>query len=428
MIRLALTLLLVKGSGSTELTPEGYAEILATNSPEKKEEFIETVVTQQLHGYVTSDEGLKNFAATAPASWPLLLSQLNGAPWLCGGATGRLCDNPLTAPLNPQGWASVLRANETARGVFARRIAVERLHAKVTNDQELMDWARTAPDTFDAALAEPAQRWLAPSSKKLSSSAAGRRVRGLGFCDAALDLAYMNAASSRQSVIELVVSAFHDDPGFQWVIGSEQGSAGQYVRYITWIARLVAHVVPAVGGTALGAVSDEALLGVALLLPPGADLEDAGLGKLTGDQGPVGSPPFQPNKATQSKDVLAWATAARRRDRALGRSTGETHRALAPMPHWYLWILGVHPESQGRGVGAALLAEIQTMQDRDRVPCYLETSKWTNVQIYSKKSFKLERDFVVLAKDKKGQIHDRFDLDGGMHAMIRFPNAGIAKL
>ena len=28
--------------------------------------------------------------------------------------------------------------------------------------------------------------------------------------------------------------------------------------YITWIARLVAHVVPAVGGTALGAVSDEA--------------------------------------------------------------------------------------------------------------------------------------------------------------------------
>eukprot|EP00439_Symbiodinium_sp_Y106_P001441 s3267_g1.t1 len=57
-----------------------------------------------------------------------------------------------------------------------------------------------------------------------------------------------------------------------------------------------------------------------------------------------------------------------------------------------------------------------------------ETSRWTNVQIYSKKSFKLERDFVVLAKDKQGQIRDRFDLDGGMHAMIRFPNSGAAKL
>ncbi|CAE7897146.1 pac [Symbiodinium microadriaticum] len=234
--------------------------------------------------------------------------------------------------------------------------------------------------------------------------------------------------SARQSVIELLISAFHEDPGFKWVLGSEQGSDGQYLRYVTWVLRLAAHVVPAVGGMALGALSEEALLGVALLLPPGVQLEDAGLGKLIGPEGPVGNPPFKPSKETQSKELLAWARAARRRDRAFGRAVGEMHRAVASMPHWYLWFLGVHPDAQGQGVGAALLAEIQQIQDRDWVPCYLETSRWTNVQIYLKKNFKLERDFAVLAKDKQGQIVDRFDLDGGMHAMIRFPNSGAAKL
>ncbi|CAE6964618.1 unnamed protein product [Symbiodinium sp. CCMP2592] len=165
--------LIKQAAGSFELTPEdrlgfktvgeadrsgawqhGYAEILATNSPEKKEEFIETVVTQQLHGFVTSDAGLKSFAATAPTSWSALLSQLQGLPWLCGGATGHLCDDPLTAPLGPDGWASVLRANVTARSILAKRIAEDRLNAKVTNEQQLMEWARSAPDTWDTALAE----------------------------------------------------------------------------------------------------------------------------------------------------------------------------------------------------------------------------------------------------------------------------------
>lgn len=154
MLRLAIVLALAEAAGSFELTPEGYAEILATNSPEKKEEFIETVVTQQLHGFVTSDAGLKSFAANAPASWSALLSQLQGLPWLCGGATGHLCDDPLTAPLGPDGWASVLRANVTARSILAKRIAEDRLNAKVTNQQQLMEWARSAPDTWDTALAE----------------------------------------------------------------------------------------------------------------------------------------------------------------------------------------------------------------------------------------------------------------------------------
>lgn len=155
MLRLAIVLALAEAAGSFELTPEGYAEILATNSPEKKEEFIETVVTQQLHGFVTSDVGLKSFAETAPASWSALLSQLQqGLPWLCGGATGHLCDDPLTAPLGPDGWASVLRANVTARGILTKRIAEDRLNAKVTSEQQLMEWARSAPDTSDTALAE----------------------------------------------------------------------------------------------------------------------------------------------------------------------------------------------------------------------------------------------------------------------------------
>eukprot|EP00439_Symbiodinium_sp_Y106_P038882 s3653_g4.t1 len=386
MLRLAIVLALAEAAGSFELTPEGYAEILATNSPEKKEEFIETVVTQQLHGFVTSDAGLKSFAANAPASWSALLSQLQGLPWLCGGATGHLCDDPLTAPLGPDGWASVLRANVTARSILAKRIAEDRLNAKVTNQQQLMEWARSAPDTWDTALAElKAAEFLCggETMRRRLPQLAKEVHLGLSptclVCTPAGPMAPLEVVpldlhedSARQSVIELLTSAFHEDPGFEWVVGSEPGSDGQYLRYITWVLSLAAHVVPAVGGMALGALSEEALLGVALLLPPGVQLEDAGLGKLIGPGGPVGSPPFKPSKETESKDLLAWARAARRRDRAFGRSVGEIHRAVASMPHWYLWFLGVHPDAQGQGVGAALLAEIQQIQDRDRVPCYLD--------------------------------------------------------
>lgn len=65
------------------------------------------------------------------------------------------------------------------------------------------------------------------------------------------------------------------------------------------------------------------------------------------------------------------------------------HSQVMPQPHWYLWVLGVAPEHQGRGVGGQLLQPILAQADRDRLPCYLETESERNVAFYRQHGFKV---------------------------------------
>jgi GNAT superfamily N-acetyltransferase len=59
-------------------------------------------------------------------------------------------------------------------------------------------------------------------------------------------------------------------------------------------------------------------------------------------------------------------------------------------PHWYLAVLGVHPNRQGKGVGAALLRSGLSRADADRSPAYLETNKKSNEEIYSHFGFEVQ--------------------------------------
>ena len=63
------------------------------------------------------------------------------------------------------------------------------------------------------------------------------------------------------------------------------------------------------------------------------------------------------------------------------------HSELMPEPHWYLWVLGVAPEAQGRGIGRALLTPILERAAAEGVPCYLETQTLGNVAFYKKCGF-----------------------------------------
>jgi ribosomal protein S18 acetylase RimI-like enzyme len=51
-------------------------------------------------------------------------------------------------------------------------------------------------------------------------------------------------------------------------------------------------------------------------------------------------------------------------------------------PHFYLFVLGVEPHAQGRGLGKALLRALNARADERGLPCYLETDKPTSVQLY----------------------------------------------
>ena len=64
-------------------------------------------------------------------------------------------------------------------------------------------------------------------------------------------------------------------------------------------------------------------------------------------------------------------------------------------PHWYLAILGTEPDSQGRGVGSALLAPVLDDCDRNEVPAYLESSKEENLAFYARHGFRVTGEVTL---------------------------------
>ena len=69
--------------------------------------------------------------------------------------------------------------------------------------------------------------------------------------------------------------------------------------------------------------------------------------------------------------------------------TDKLHRRAAPMPHYYLFTLGVSPTAQGKGVGGLLLEGMLARIDGERMPAYLETQKEQNVGLYRKFGFEV---------------------------------------
>jgi ribosomal protein S18 acetylase RimI-like enzyme len=61
-------------------------------------------------------------------------------------------------------------------------------------------------------------------------------------------------------------------------------------------------------------------------------------------------------------------------------------------PHWYLAILGTDPESQGQGIGSAVLRPVLERCDEDGVAAYLESSKESNIAFYARHGFKVTEE------------------------------------
>jgi GNAT superfamily N-acetyltransferase len=57
--------------------------------------------------------------------------------------------------------------------------------------------------------------------------------------------------------------------------------------------------------------------------------------------------------------------------------------------HFYLAVLGVEPELQGKGFGGALVDPILSRCDRDGTPAYLESSKERNIVFYERHGFRV---------------------------------------
>jgi ribosomal protein S18 acetylase RimI-like enzyme len=80
------------------------------------------------------------------------------------------------------------------------------------------------------------------------------------------------------------------------------------------------------------------------------------------------------------------------------------HARYAPEPHFYLSILGVAPERQGKGLGSELLGPMFERCNRERRRIYLETAQPKNVPYYERHGFR------VLAETKHAEFPALFSM------------------
>ncbi len=66
-------------------------------------------------------------------------------------------------------------------------------------------------------------------------------------------------------------------------------------------------------------------------------------------------------------------------------------------PHWYILVLGVHPDHQRKGLGGVLLRQVLRKADEDGIAVYLESSNRRNLDFYSKHGFEVIEQIVPVA-------------------------------
>jgi ribosomal protein S18 acetylase RimI-like enzyme len=100
---------------------------------------------------------------------------------------------------------------------------------------------------------------------------------------------------------------------------------------------------------------------------------------------------------------------ALRKMKALDNYIERKHKELAPNRHWYLAMLAVDSQHQGKGHASKLLNGMLCHIDEEGLPCYLETDVGKNVSMYQHFGFAVVDEFAVPG------------IKGKMVAMLRKP-------
>ena len=168
----------------------------------------------------------------------------------------------------------------------------------------------------------------------------------------------------------LAARAFFDDPLFRHIYPDPARRLGGFAReHAAYVRQYYAPY-----GISEVAEADGALAGLALWLPPGAET------------------PWWRDLLTVP--ALAQAVGLRRLRRVL-RDYRAFDEAMPDAPFWYLGLLAVAPEAQGRGVGSALVRAGLARADRDGVGTFLETGTERNVAFYQRLGFRATRQILI---------------------------------
>ncbi len=163
--------------------------------------------------------------------------------------------------------------------------------------------------------------------------------------------------SDREALVRLLDAAFMEDPVSCWVF-PDRAHRGR------------------VHGAFLGVFLDVALS------EGRVDVTEDGSAAALWLQVPAGVPEEEDDTPVRMRET---ADPDNERAELVGRLMGEVHPH--DRAHEYLLLIGVSPDRQGEGLGAALIQPVLDRCDRDGVPAYLEASSARSSKLYERLGF-----------------------------------------
>jgi GNAT superfamily N-acetyltransferase len=174
-------------------------------------------------------------------------------------------------------------------------------------------------------------------------------------------------AAELTQVVEAVALSFYGDPIFRWIVPDDARRLPQLERGFALFARRVWFPQDE-------AYTTDRLVGGAFWMPPGA-----------WHLGPLKQLSMLPAMAVILRGALP----------RLLRLLNAIEARHPHEHHYYLPVIGVRPEWQGRGFGSALLRPILERCDRERLPAYLEASSPRNRALYERHGFAVVEEMRV---------------------------------
>ena len=93
--------------------------------------------------------------------------------------------------------------------------------------------------------------------------------------------------------------------------------------------------------------------------------------------------------------MLKWDRAGYAKAKNLGAYIDTVHKRLVSFKHWYLQIIGVDPQFQGKGYGSKLLRPMFARLDEEGLSCYLETMEESNILLYEHFGFRVLEKSII---------------------------------
>jgi GNAT superfamily N-acetyltransferase len=90
-----------------------------------------------------------------------------------------------------------------------------------------------------------------------------------------------------------------------------------------------------------------------------------------------------------------------------GKEMDARTKYLLKGEHWFLFILGVDPDHQRKGLGTMMLKPMLKRADSENLPVMLDTNKEANISYYERFGFKVKSEYKVLDNQHWGLVREK---------------------